>query len=1014
MNLPQNQRWQKKTNEKYMEENELLKPIYSNFVEYKNEFNKDLISSGALETIKNFSNIKEIIEKLNNLDVNKPEELNETINNIVEKFVSLNISNEIKRIMEFNSQLSNAIKDLNEYIKKDINSSSLETYIKKVKETIHSNIYNISMFINEYKNLSSKIEEIKNILSSLNNTKLISTTIENIQTLQKNINSNIQKSIEKLLEIIENNNNAGKKRVEDLKNLMNNTVLFSGLKPILDQLDGIYSDYSINKNEIIEKIKEIIQINISNIINNNTEFKEELNHKREELNKYLLSLKDKYISNIKNTSKIENMIKSFDESVRKQSDIINNRFNLTRIIKELNQTLDKEAKDNKLLEIAINLNTNIEKFINIIRNHDDIDKKKLEEVLQNITQNIKNSQVLISQKMNESLYSCNNEWIDNLINDENLQKVVDDFKDIYLKINFTYNKENIKKYLDMFINDIDNITKSILEDNDLKKDLNKLKEYLNKTKKNIENIDYIKKFLDNINIIRNRLNDLSKNIAELLKESLNASKILSSFNDIDKIQKFINKSKVEILSDYLSTFQNIEEKVLLNLNESLSKLFEMNYENIYEKIKDFNISEIKIQLNNSICKYKQKIIEISNLLEPLKGMINGTNILNELKEFAEKQNLYQLFNKSKDNIIDYIKKNMNSSTLNEKIVEDLDNVLTKLINYSIKNMDIYEFIFKDSNGIKHRIDDILNIFEKNKDELKIAFKNITKQNKVLEKMMTKIIEDLFNSTKEIENFKNLNISEIFFNSVNNSNLKEMIEYIESIFDQIKNFTLIFESDNITKAILEQKEDLEKTISKLKNKIQTLNNTNLNKEIERLEELNNKIFKKLNESETRKIIENFIKNIKQLKNNNKVFIYEIINNITERLNKANVTEISNILINLIQSNNRIIKYLENITYIETIFNEFKEQMKKNNTNEDIKDKINSLKKSIEKYHQDIKGRKDYSKIKKIYDKVINDYLEELKDYKYDIYQIKEIIQMDLMIVIETLFKKLIKKMIREKE
>lgn len=56
----------------------------------------------------------------------------------------------------------------------------------------------------------------------------------------------------------------------------------------------------------------------------------------------------------------------------------------------------------------------------------------------------KNSQVLISQKMNESLYSCNNEWIDNLINDENLQKVVDDFKDIYLKINFTYNKENIK------------------------------------------------------------------------------------------------------------------------------------------------------------------------------------------------------------------------------------------------------------------------------------------------------------------------------------------------------------------------------------------------------------------------------------------------------------------------------------------------------------------------------------------------------------------------------------------
>ena len=333
-----------------------------------------------------------------------------------------------------------------------------------------------------------------------------------------------------------------------------------------------------------------------------------------------------------------------------------------------------------------------------------------------------------------------------------------------------------------------------------------------------------------------QLEKIRKNIENGLKN------IFGNKEEINEIQTYIkyilDYQMITILNENSLTFQNIEEKVLLNLNESLNKLFEMNYENIYEKIKDFNISEIKIQLNNSICKYKQKIIEISNLLEPVKGMINETNILNELKEFAEKQNLYQLFNKSKDNIIDYIIKNLNSSTLNEKIVEDLDNVLTKLINYSVNNMDIYEFIFKDSNGIKPRIDEILNIFEKNKDEFKIAFANITKQNQVLEKMVTKIIEDLFNSTKEIDNF---NISEIFFNSFNNSNLKEMIEYIESISDKIKNFTSIFESDNITKAILEQKEDLEKIIYKLKNKIQTLNNTYLNKEIEKLEDFNNKIF-----------------------------------------------------------------------------------------------------------------------------------------------------------------------------
>ena len=834
----------KKSIEKYMEENELLKPIYSNFVEYKNEFDKDLISSGALETVKNFSNIKEIIEKLNNLDVNKPEELNETINNIIEKFVSLNISNEIKRIMEFNSQLSNAIKDLNEYIKKDINSSSLETYIKKVKETIHSNIYNISMYINEYKNFSSKIEEIKNILSSLNNTKLNSTMLENIQTLQKNINSNIQKSIEKLLEIIENNNNAGKKRVEDLKNLMNNTVLFSGLKPILDQLDGIYSDYSknFNKNEIIEKIKEIIQINISNIINNNTEFKEELNHKREELNKYLLNLKDKYISNIKNTSKIENMIKSFDESVRKQSDIINNRFNLTRIIKELNQTLYKEAKDNKLLEVAINLNTNIEKFINIIINHDDIDKKKLEEVLQNITQNIKISQVLISQKMNESLYSCNNEFIDNLINDENLKKVFDDFKDIYQKINFTYNKENIKKYLDMFISDIDNITKSILEDNNLKKDLNNLKEYLNKTKKNIEDINYIKKFLENINITKNGLNDISKNIAELLKESLNASKILSPFNDIDKIQKFINKSKVEILSDLdniIKAKTNSEKlKYLINKDnkifEYLDIIFENKKINSKAEVEEF-ISELE-KLENRIKEFDKNSSkeEYEKAKEKLNEKLKGINVTEKIdilnktisEDFKNIKDLIDLINKKYNSLPDdkskieltkrIIKilieqqqdiykdfKDLLGNTIFKKYFDKFDIMFYMNNSFEINITDIYEKLIGQLDYIKEKSEQNKNIIQLINDlenEIKNVLKNETIRNRLKEIFNTNEVKKLLNSSlddkikerikdTQIANQINKQISEIksFFKNINASVYGDLDAIRESlkIIDKIE-------------------------------------------------------------------------------------------------------------------------------------------------------------------------------------------------------------------------------------
>ena len=47
-----------------------------------------------------------------------------------------------------------------------------------------------------------------------------------------------------------------------------------------------------------------------------------------------------------------------------------------------------------------------------------------------------------------------------------LQKLVDNFKDMYQKINSPYNEESIKKYLDRFISDINNITNPVLEDND--------------------------------------------------------------------------------------------------------------------------------------------------------------------------------------------------------------------------------------------------------------------------------------------------------------------------------------------------------------------------------------------------------------------------------------------------------------------------------------------------------------------------------------------------------------------
>lgn len=54
-------------------------------------------------------------------------------------------------------------------------------------------------------------------------------------------------------------------------------------------------------------------------------------------------------------------------------------------------------------------------------------------------------------------------------------------------------------------------------------------------------------------------------------------------------------------------------------------------------------------------------------------------------------------------------------------------------------------------------------------------------------------------------------------------------------------------------------------------------------------------------------------------------------------------------------------------------------------DDYKNWINE---SVKKYKQDIRERDSYSKIKKLYDQVVSDYLSELEEYPYTVHKINE--------------------------
>ena len=457
-----------------------------------------------------------------------------------------------------------------------------------------------------------------------------------------------------------------------------------------------------------------------------------------------------------------------------------------------------------------------------------------------------------------------------------LQKLVDNFKDMYQKINSPYKEESIKKYLDRFISDINNITNPVLEDNDLKKALNKLEEYLNQTKKNIEDIDYIKKFLENINTTRNGINDISKNISELLKESLNASKILSSFNDIDKIQKFLNKSKDEILSDLLDNIikaQTNSEK-LKNLINKDNKIFEY-LDNIFQNIK-----------NNS----KAEVEEFISELEKLE---------NRTKEF-DKNSIKEEYEKVKEKLNEKLK----GLNINEKI-----DILNKTISENFKNIkDLMDLINQKYNILpddKSNIELTKRIIERLIDQQQDIYKDFKDSlgNTTFKKYFDKLdIMSYMNNSFEI------NITDIY------EKLGGQLDYIKEKSEQNTNITqLINDLENEIKNILKN-ETIRNGLKEMfnTNEVNKFLNSSLADEIqERIKdtEIANQINEQISE------IENFFKNVNSSAYGDldaKGELLKIIDKIVNNPNYKNLSSIFNILDQNNVNDRNILSHLSNLT------------------------------------------------------------------------------------------------------
>jgi len=209
-------------------------------------------------------------------------------------------------------------------------------------------------------------------------------------------------------------------------------------------------------------------IDIIKIFTNPDTLRNDVNLIREQIMQNLYSYKDNFIKNIKEMSTIDDLIKAFNGAIKDFLNNINENFNFEEIYENVkNNPLFNSSTDNRILINLKNLKDNMENFLDIIKIPKDIDKEQLTKVLENITETIKDSNEFFSNKINDSLYSCENEVFegnDNK-NDPIIQILNSSFVSDYIFSSIGTFLDNLK---DSMLEDLNIINKAERESQKLK------------------------------------------------------------------------------------------------------------------------------------------------------------------------------------------------------------------------------------------------------------------------------------------------------------------------------------------------------------------------------------------------------------------------------------------------------------------------------------------------------------------------------------------------------------------
>lgn len=644
--------------------------------EYKNKLEnikKELINKEKLEEkISDIENDKsKKVKKINslNLEIDKVKEnISDELLNLKDQIAYLNKSN---KIIKFTTDELNHIKEpLGIYNKTSYETAKNRylTLASKYKDSYQKDLFNITNKINiQNEKINKLIEEIETLKQTkeieilkdeddINTINYLNNNVKYVEfykaiEFKDNIDEKLKDKIEANLYssgilksfIVENLN--------DVKNLKGNFITpYKKQNENLTKYFKPVSNLDINENTITKVLESISVDKNSEIYLNENNFKMSfLSIKGSQ------DYKTTYIGILKRKQALEAKIKSLNQSLEAEKDILNNLDNMKLNKQEDIKTILEETKlfpNNNLDVLAQNLdklnlhldiiskeiNTLDEKLINL--------KKELDSLFKKLT--------ILKKDINFPLYL---ETFEEALNDTS--RLIDNLSEFEIKVNSLYQiKDNI------FVQNerLDSINNII---NDLNSSINEINLIIHKhkaEKKTLEEILHSKEYSDlskQILSLDKRLEEIDKEMKELIhnqgknSESLKNKKdeLITSNMKVKEIEDVTKKKESFLKDEYnlnyvfkdefidpIKTSKQILNKLSSRKNSDMENALS-NYFEAYNKyrveLNDYHlvsktIFEDENKRNDLTASYQGKSLNLYNLSSTLNEAISENNqIINE-------------------------------------------------------------------------------------------------------------------------------------------------------------------------------------------------------------------------------------------------------------------------------------------------------------------------------------------------------------------------------------------------